>query len=108
MATTVAESVRKFGDSIADSVTTMSENKKIADLQRDIKDQNSNQNTTTDYGAKVPDLDHWLKNVDDKNQKIGAHILEDHTGRERVCRTNASCVRLERLLIFLQDSPLRP
>jgi DNA-binding ferritin-like protein len=87
MASTIAESVRKVGDSVADSVTTMSENKKIADLQRNMKDQNTKQNTTTDYGAQVPDLDHWLKTVDDKNQKIGPHLLEDHTGRERVCRT---------------------
>lgn len=85
MASSIADSVRKVGDSVADSVANMSENKKIADLQKNIKEQNNNQNTTTDYGAKVPDLDHWLKSVDDKNQKIGPHLLEDHIGRERVC-----------------------
>ena len=84
MASSIAQSVRKIGDTVADSVTNMTDNKKVADLQRDIKDQNSKQNTTTDYGARIPDLDHWLKNVDDKNQKIGPHLLEDHTGRERV------------------------
>src|SRR4051812_9346256 len=85
MASSIAESVRKVGDSVADSVANMSENKKTADLQKNIKEQNNKQNTTTDYGAKVPDLDHWLKTVDDKSQKIGPHLLEDHIGRERVC-----------------------
>jgi hypothetical protein len=85
MASSIAESVREVGDSVADSVINMGENKKIADLQRNTKDQHSKQNTTTDYGSKIPDLDHWLKTVDDKNQKVGPHLLEDHTGRERVC-----------------------
>lgn len=81
MAQQIASNVRALGDSIASNMST---NKKVADLQRDTKDQHTKQNTTTDYGIKVADLDHWLKTVDEKNNQIGPHALEDQIARERV------------------------
>ena len=63
----------------------VTENKKIADLERDMVDAHSSQNTTTDHGTKVHDVDHWLKNVDPKSGRVGSHYLEDQIGRERVC-----------------------
>lgn len=62
----------------------MTENKKVADLQKEVKDSHSKQHQTTDYGIKVSDLDHWLKPVDEKNNTIGPHALEDQIARERV------------------------
>ena len=53
----------------------MTTNKKVADLQKDMKDSNTKQNTTTDHGVKIADLDHWLKTVDEKNGTIGPHSL---------------------------------
>jgi len=66
----------------------VSSNKKIADLQKNTKDAHSKQTTTTDYGIKVADLDHWLKVADEKNNFVGPHALEDQIGRERVCHNN--------------------
>ena len=83
---------------------SMTDNKKIADLQRDIKDQHSKQNTTTDFGIKVHDLDHWLKNVHPENNRVGSHYLEDQIARERVsARRFIQCV----LLRYLPDSQIR-
>jgi hypothetical protein len=62
----------------------VAENKKIADLHRNTKDQHSKQTTTTDTGAKIHDLDHWLKNVNTVTNKVGSHYLEDQIARERV------------------------
>jgi len=76
----IANGIRALGS----SVSNMTQNKKIADLQRDTKDAHSKQNTTTDYGIKVSDLDHWLKTVDDKS--VGPSTLEDQIARERVGR----------------------
>lgn len=77
MAQVVADRVRALGDQIGTSITTnsMTSNKKIADLEKDMKDAHSKQNTTTDFGTKVTDLDHWLKTVDEKNGTIGPHML---------------------------------
>lgn len=93
MASSVANTIRSVGETVANTTSAMVDNKKIADLQKNIKDSHSKQNTTTDYGAKVPDVDHWLKIVDEKGDKIGPHLLEDHIGRERVCSTasNPTC-----------------
>lgn len=64
----------------------LTENKKIADLQRDMKDAHSKQTTTTDHGVPIHDLDHWLKNVNPETGRVGSHYLEDQIGRERVRR----------------------
>lgn len=77
----ITQSAKDLANSAKASLT---ENKKIADLQRDIKDAYSKQTTTTDYGAPVHDIEHWLKNVDTKNGRVGGHYLEDQIGRERV------------------------
>ena len=70
----------------------MPDNKKIADLQRDTKNQhNEKQTTTTDDGAKIHDLEHWLKNVDPNGNKVGSSYLEDQIGRERVRASPISC-----------------
>ena len=71
------------------AASSMTDNKKQADLQKDKRDAHSKQTTTTDAGTKVHDLDHWLKNVDTKNNRLGSHYLEDQIGRERV-----SCARM--------------
>ncbi len=88
MASLVVENVKHIGESIAGSVTesvaTMTDNKKIADLKRNTKDSHSDQINTTDYGAKIPDLDHWQKPVDQNGNKIGPHLLQDQIARERV------------------------
>jgi hypothetical protein len=78
----IAQSAKETLTTVAAGMT---QNKKIADLQRDIKDAHTKQNTTTDFGVKIDDLDHWLKNVDEKNGRVGSHYLEDQIGRERVC-----------------------
>merc|ERR1712000_728985 len=44
------------------------------------------QHQTTDYGIKVADLDHWLKVVDEENDKVGPSLLEDQIARERIHR----------------------
>ena len=70
---------------MADSAKNMFENEKIADLKKNVKDSHSKQHQTTDYGIKVADLDHWLKVVDEENDKVGPSLLEDQIARERVC-----------------------
>ena len=85
MATSIANTVRDIGNSAAESVQSMAQNKKIADLEKNKKDQqDTKQNTTTDWGAKVSDVDHWLKIADDKSGRIGPSFLEDQVARERV------------------------
>ena len=49
-----------------------------------MKDAHSKQTTTTDYGIKIDDLDHWLKIANHHN--IGASSLEDQIARERIHR----------------------
>jgi hypothetical protein len=63
------------------------ENQKIADLHRDLKDQHTDQTTTTDFGTKIHDIDHALKNVNLDGGQVGSHYLEDQIARERVCHT---------------------
>lgn len=89
MAQSVANGVRALGETIGSS---MSSNKKVADLQRDIRDAHSKQNTTTDFGTKVHDVDNWLKTADEKSNYVGPSLLEDQIGRERVSETNISSV----------------
>lgn len=84
MASSVTDRVKNLGESISDSAKNMFENEKIADLKKDVKDSHSKQHTTTDYGIKVADLDHWLKVVDEENDKVGPSLLEDQIARERV------------------------
>jgi hypothetical protein len=60
------------------------ENRKIADLHRDLKEQHTDQTTTTDFGTKVHDIDHALKNVNFDGEHVGSHYLEDQIARERV------------------------
>ncbi|KIW33248.1 uncharacterized protein PV07_00114 [Cladophialophora immunda] len=87
MASSVANTVREIGNSAAESVQSMAQNKKIADLEKNKKDQqDTKQNTTTDWGAKVSDVDHWLKIADDKSGRIGPSFLEDQVARERIHR----------------------
>lgn len=81
MATSIAQNAKDLANSAKAGLT---ENKKIADLQSDIKDAHSKQSTTTDTGVKIHDIDHWLKNVDSKTGRVGSHYLEDQIGRERV------------------------
>lgn len=57
-------------------------NKKLQDLEKDVYDVHQPQHMTTDFGHKVSDTDHWLK-VGSKDQ-VGAHLLEDQVGREKV------------------------
>lgn len=85
MASSVAQSVVNTAESVKDSAKNMFENKKIQDLKKETKDSHTKQNTTTDYGIKVADLDHWLKVVDEENNKVGPSLLEDQIARERVC-----------------------
>jgi catalase len=84
---TMASNILNGAKSVAETVkTNMADNKKIADLERNKKDQHSKQNATTDFGTKVHDLDHWLKNVDPEKNRIGSSYLEDQIGRERIHR----------------------
>lgn len=87
MAESIANGVRALGETIGSS---MSSNKKIADLQKDMKDSHSKQNTTTDFGTKVHDVDHWLKTADEKSNYVGPSLLEDQIGRERVSNSGIS------------------
>jgi catalase len=85
MATSVANTVRDIGNSAAGAVEGAVSNKKIADLEKNKKNQHdTKQNTTTDWGAKVSDVDHWLKIVDEKGNRVGPSLLEDEVARERV------------------------
>ena len=70
-------------DAAKDAVTPHeTENKKIADLSKDMKEYGSDTNATTDYGIKIPDHDHFLKIVN--ADRTGPHLLEDQIGREKV------------------------
>ena len=81
MAQFLANNLKSVSDSVANK---MAPNAKIADLEKDMKHQHSKQNTTTDFGSKIADLDHWLKVADEKNNYVGPSLLEDHIARERV------------------------
>merc|ERR1712225_147869 len=86
MASSVTDRVKNLGESMADSAKNMFENEKIADLKKNVKDSHSKQHQTTDYGIKVADLDHWLKVVDEENDKVGPSLLEDQIAREKIHR----------------------
>ncbi|KAK5034415.1 catalase 1 [Exophiala sideris] len=82
----VGQSIIDTASSVKDGAKNMFENKKIADLKKDVKDSHSKQPQTTDYGVKVADLDHWLKVVDEEKNKVGPSLLEDQIARERIHR----------------------
>lgn len=85
MATSVSNTLRDIGNSAAGAVESTVHNKKIANLEKNTKNQdNPKQNTTTDWGAKVSDIDHALKIIDEKNNRVGPTLLEDQVFRERV------------------------
>ncbi|KAJ9604300.1 catalase 1 [Cladophialophora chaetospira] len=87
MATSVSNTLRDIGNSAAGAVESTVHNKKIADLEKNTKNQdNPKQNTTTDWGAKVSDVDHALKIIDEKNNRVGPTLLEDQVFRERIHR----------------------
>jgi catalase len=84
MASQIAQQAKGLATTIQASAI---ENKKVADLQRDMKNAEDPKHTmTTDFGTKVHDPDHWLKNVDPETGRVGSHYLEDQIGRERMHR----------------------
>ena len=101
----VGQSILNTAESLKDGAKNMFENKKIADLKKDVKDSHSKQPQTTDYGVKVADLDHWLKVVDEEKNKVGPSLLEDQIARERV--GTPSSLEAQNTDLSL-DSPLRP
>ena len=81
----MASSITNGVSSVASSLKAgLTENKKIADLQTNIKDAHSKHNNTTDHGVTIEDLDHWLKNVNTETGRVGSAYLEDQIARERV------------------------
>ena len=69
-----------------EAVQNLTANVKIKDLQSDIVDVTKpSVKMTSDYGAKIPDTDHWLKvvNPNDPNGQ-GPALLEDQFSREKV------------------------
>ena len=70
------------------AVQNLTANAKIKDLQSDIVDvTKSSVKMTSDYGAKIPDTDHWLKVVDPNGPNgQGPALLEDQFSREKVSR----------------------
>lgn len=85
MATAVSNSIRDLCNSAAEAVESSVHNRKIADLEKNTKNQNDpKQNTTTDWGAKVADVDHALKILDEEGNHVGPTLLEDEVFRERV------------------------
>jgi len=77
----IRNKLQEVGEAVAPSVVS---NKKIADLHRNIKDGNSKQTNTTDFGCPVADLDNWLRVSNDETNYVGPALLEDQIARERV------------------------
>lgn len=65
------------------AVESLTEDKKIKDLQRDTVDVHAPATITTDHGTKVSNTDNWLRAVDD--HRTGPSLLEDQIAREKVC-----------------------
>jgi hypothetical protein len=66
--------------------SSVTESKKITDLDRDMIDVHSKQPMTTDFGHKISNTDNWLKIANDK--ATGPHLLEDQQAREKASTTN--------------------
>ena len=92
-------------ETIKQKVTSMTENAKIADLQRDMHKSVNQQiislamvnmqlimnsyedpsnRITTDYGVKQSNTDDWLRVASE--DKTGPALLEDHASREKIHR----------------------
>ncbi|KAL1304525.1 hypothetical protein AAFC00_003510 [Neodothiora populina] len=72
-------------DVIKEKIVGMTENQKVADLQRNTVDYHDPSNRiTTDYGVKQTNTDDWLRIATE--DKTGPSLLEDHAGREKIHR----------------------
>lgn len=90
MAQDVVSGLNAAKDAVASQASKAPQNKKVADLARDMQEEyGPDQHATTDYGIKISDHDHTLKIASD--QHTGPQLLEDQIAREKVRR-----VRLER------------
>lgn len=76
----ISDSLKKAGN----AVSMASQDAKINDLARNIRESDSNSRLTTDYGVKQTTADDWLKVVTE--DKTGPMLLEDPFGRERIHR----------------------
>lgn len=71
-----------------ETVQNLTANAKIKDLQQETVDiSKSSTKMTSDYGAHIPDTDHWLKVVNPQDPNgHGPALLEDQFAREKIHR----------------------
>lgn len=79
MASTVTGGLHKIEDALK---STNIRDKKLADLERDTLDVQTQRKFTTDHGVPVSNTDNWLKAVDERH--TGPSLLEDQIAREKV------------------------
>jgi catalase len=60
----------------------MSDNKKVANMKRDIQEPTSSDNITSDFGVRQHNTDNWLS-ASSEDRK-GPLLLEDNFAREKV------------------------
>ena len=75
----------KVASDTAKKIQELKENDKERQIRRDVKEPSPESIFTTNTGFGVDNTDVWLKVAGDKQ---GPALLQDHHGREKVCREN--------------------
>ncbi|PQE16500.1 catalase A protein [Rutstroemia sp. NJR-2017a BBW] len=81
MQSVIGGTVQKAGEAISGA---LSSNKKLADMQHNIREPNAKDPLTTDFGAKQSSHDIWLQASTAERQ--GPSLLEDNFAREKITR----------------------
>ncbi|ESK88286.1 putative catalase [Moniliophthora roreri MCA 2997] len=68
---------------VKQAITSATNTRKIADLQRDLIEPSTKSGLTTDHGVAISDTDNWLKAADNT---AGPSLLEDQIAREKIHR----------------------
>ncbi|RXW24166.1 hypothetical protein EST38_g1678 [Candolleomyces aberdarensis] len=80
----MAEGLTTITSHLKSAVSSLTDDAKIKDLERNIVKPTSSSQMTTDYGAKVSDTDHWLSISNGSD--VGPALLEDQIAREKITR----------------------
>ncbi|KAB8298939.1 hypothetical protein EYC80_001091 [Monilinia laxa] len=81
MQSVIGTTVQKAGEAVS---SAMSSNKKTADMQPEIREPNTKESLTSDFGVKSSNHDNWLSASDGDRQ--GPLLLEDNFGREKIMK----------------------
>lgn len=81
MQSAIGATVQKAGEAVS---SVMSSNKKTADMQPEMREPNTKESLTSDFGVKSGNHDNWLSASTEDRQ--GPLLLEDNFSREKIMK----------------------